>query len=148
MVEPDLNVALTLLRTVRGLTQDDLAKASGIPPSSISDYERGKKTPSFKTLERLVAAMEFSIRSVQRAQLFIRTVTSEPVMERMEGWSAAELTKAPVEPVPGEPASHPAVQWEVDQAAAEAGRALARLARVALVLLSRAATPIEIDAGD
>jgi transcriptional regulator with XRE-family HTH domain len=48
----DLAIALTLLRVVRGWTQDDLARAAGTANSSISEYERGKKVPELTTLQR------------------------------------------------------------------------------------------------
>jgi len=144
MVEGELNVALTILRVVRGWTQDDLAKASGIPSSSISDYERGKKVPSLKTLERLTAAMDLNLLAVQRTQRFIQAVRSESLMSDLtgEGW--------PVESGSFEPEAVPAVgvssstalQWEIEQVSAEAGRAVARLSRTMLVLMSRTSRPV------
>ena len=90
MTEGELNVALTILRVVRGWTQDDVARASGIPSSSVSDYERGKKVPSLKTLERLTGAMGFNLLSVQRTQRFIQAVRSETLMSDLTGeeWPA------------------------------------------------------------
>lgn len=141
MPEGELNVALTILRVVRGWTQDDLAKASGTPNSSISDYERGKKVPSLKTLERLTAAMGFSIQSLQRARRFIQAVRAESLLsDTQEEWPAESQSFAPAE-VTAEPAfgsaSPAALQWEVDQLSAEAGRVVSRLTRTMLVLLSR-----------
>lgn len=144
MPEGELNVALVILRVVRGWTQDDLAKASGIPNSSISDYERGKKVPSLKTLERLTAAMGFSIQSLQRTRRFIEAVRSESLLTdlAMVEWPVESAGyEAAAEPAAFGAASPQALQWEVDQLSAEAGRVVSRLTRTMLVLMSRAGRP-------
>lgn len=49
----------SVLRDARrrsGLTQADLGAATGTSQATISAYERGRKTPSLDTLERLLAA--------------------------------------------------------------------------------------------
>ena len=38
------------------LTQSELARRAGLTQSVVSDYERGRREPSFSTLSRLVAA--------------------------------------------------------------------------------------------
>jgi len=53
----DLKVAVSFLRWLRGWNQKELAGAAGLDPSQISLYEQGKKIPSQKTLERLLAAV-------------------------------------------------------------------------------------------
>jgi transcriptional regulator with XRE-family HTH domain len=145
MPEGELNIALTVLRIVRGWTQDDLGKAAGIPNSSISDYERGKKVPSLKTLERLMAAMGFSIQSLQRTRRFIQAVRAESLLsDDANEWQTESGGFEPAEtaePVPSEAVfgavSPAALQWEVEQLSVEAGRVVSRLTRTMLVLLSR-----------
>ncbi|HYN20199.1 MAG TPA: helix-turn-helix transcriptional regulator, partial [Thermoanaerobaculia bacterium] len=141
--------ALTILRVVRGWTQDDLAKASGTPNSSISDYERGKKVPSLKTLERLTAAMGFSIQSLQRARRFIEAVRSESLLTdlAMEWPEESVGFEAAAEPAAFGSASPAALQWEVDQLSAEAGRVVSRLTRTMLVLMSRSNRPFQKETG-
>lgn len=39
-----------------GLTQTELGRRAGLTQSVVSDYERGRREPSFSTLSRLVAA--------------------------------------------------------------------------------------------
>ncbi|HYN20492.1 MAG TPA: helix-turn-helix transcriptional regulator [Thermoanaerobaculia bacterium] len=139
MAEGELSVALTILRVVRGWTQADLAKASHTPNSSISDYERGKKIPSLKTLERLTGAMGFSIQSVQRTRRFIAAVRSESLLTdlAMEEWPAESPSfEAAAEPAAFGSASPAVLQWEVDQLSAEAGRVVSRLTRTMLVLMA------------
>src|SRR5215203_3614741 len=65
------STVLAVLRVVREWSQRELAEAAGVRPSSISDWERGKKTPSPRTLERLAGAMGFSSSMLQRALAFV-----------------------------------------------------------------------------
>jgi transcriptional regulator with XRE-family HTH domain len=48
---------LKLARDQRGLSQDDLAKKSGLQPSAISHFETGARKPSFDNLKRLANAL-------------------------------------------------------------------------------------------
>lgn len=41
------------LRTARGMTQDDFAKASGLTRSAVSMYESGRREPNFEVLETI-----------------------------------------------------------------------------------------------
>jgi transcriptional regulator with XRE-family HTH domain len=149
MADAELNVALTILRIIRGWTQDDLGKASGIPNSSISDYERGKKVPGLRSLERLTAAMGFTVASLQRTTRFIQAVRSEAFLELERDWP-------PAAPQPGETLAEPvigtatpaALDWELEQISAEAGRVVARLSRVVLVMMNRASRPFPPETGD
>ncbi|HEX6904260.1 MAG TPA: helix-turn-helix transcriptional regulator [Thermoanaerobaculia bacterium] len=54
---PALSLTLTLLRSARGWTQKDLAKATGIPSSVLSDYEKGRRALSRPKLDKLAAAL-------------------------------------------------------------------------------------------
>lgn len=56
--------AAEVLRRVRqesGLTQSALAQLAGIPQSVISEYENGRREPSFDAVDRLFAAAGFVI---------------------------------------------------------------------------------------
>ena len=48
---------LTVLRTARDFTQQELARAARVHPSSLSEYEGGLRVPKLPTLLRLVEAM-------------------------------------------------------------------------------------------
>ena len=50
--------AVYLWRTERGLTQEQLARATGISRPNLSDLERGKRELSLKTLRLLAAALQ------------------------------------------------------------------------------------------
>ena len=52
---------LKAARELRGLSQTDLAKLTGLQPSAISHFETGKRAPSFDNLKRLADALRVSI---------------------------------------------------------------------------------------
>ena len=54
---PEESDALRIMRTIWGGNGKDLAEASGLASSSISDYERGRAAPSRRTLERFSEVM-------------------------------------------------------------------------------------------
>lgn len=48
---------LIKIRKKRGITQRQLATISGMPPASISHFERGARKPNFNNLLKLVDAL-------------------------------------------------------------------------------------------
>ncbi len=59
--------AASLLRRVRadsGLSQEDLSRRAGTSRPTLSAYERGRKSPSADTLERLVSVAGFELDAV------------------------------------------------------------------------------------
>src|SRR5436305_7162995 len=67
----DLAVILGLLRRVRNWLQADVATAAKVPASAVSDYERGKKTPSLRVLRRVVSGMGFKLSAIEETQAFL-----------------------------------------------------------------------------
>lgn len=57
-----LAVNLTYARASLNMYQSDLAQKSGIAQGDISDIERGKANPTFKTLKRLADAMNMRLK--------------------------------------------------------------------------------------
>lgn len=57
----DLGGRLRAVRTARRLTLEQLGQASGLPPGSLSRFERGRTTPSIETLERIAGALGMSV---------------------------------------------------------------------------------------
>lgn len=51
---------LRILRESKGMTQDDLAEATGMNRVTIAKYEIGKIEPKSKSLSRLAAALDVS----------------------------------------------------------------------------------------
>jgi transcriptional regulator with XRE-family HTH domain len=135
MTDGDVGVALTVLRVVRGWNQDDLARASGVRNSAVSDYERGRRVPGLKTLIRLISSMGYPLSAIDHVMRFIEalrsgTALSEPVVRlpAADGQGDSEAD------VSGESAAR---QWEVEQVSAEVGRAVSRVTRLIFVSLGR-----------
>ena len=55
---------LSTLRNQKGVTQEQLAEASGLSVDFLSLIERGRRAPSFKTLEQLSKALGLSVRDL------------------------------------------------------------------------------------
>jgi transcriptional regulator with XRE-family HTH domain len=51
---------LKTIRTLRSLTQSELGEKSGLPTSSIAQFETSVRKPSFDTLRKLSKALEVS----------------------------------------------------------------------------------------
>lgn len=62
----DLGMVILVLRSIPRWTQGELARAARVDRASISDYEQGRKTPSRKTLEKIVAAVGVPFSYVER----------------------------------------------------------------------------------
>jgi len=52
---------LKSIRKLRGMTQDALAKASGIHRITIAKYEAGKVKPSLENAEKMAKALKCSL---------------------------------------------------------------------------------------
>ena len=60
----DLRGKLRALRTVQGLTLEDLARSVGLSKSALSQIESGRIDPSLETLRRLVQAQKVTLASL------------------------------------------------------------------------------------
>ena len=60
--KPSTDIFHDRLRTarlqLRAMSQVDLAKATGLPPTSITHFERGARKPSIDTLRKLADALD------------------------------------------------------------------------------------------
>lgn len=98
-----LGRALAVARSIRGWRQQDLARISGVAASAISEYERGSRRPEMLTLERLTAALEFSIPELFELSSMIRRRGRKRSMDKEVGEAAgrplggAELERAVLE---------------------------------------------------
>jgi DNA-binding XRE family transcriptional regulator len=59
-----LGRTLKQLRRERGITQQELANKAGLHRTYLSDMERGSRNPSLTSLERVAAALDFSLSEV------------------------------------------------------------------------------------
>ena len=62
----DLAVQLIELRVLRGMTQTELAMATGLNQADISRIERGAANPTERTLLRIADALNADLRIVER----------------------------------------------------------------------------------
>lgn len=54
----EYSTAIRMLRSVRKISQKELAKKTKLDPSYISLLESGNRSPSMKNLEKIAAALE------------------------------------------------------------------------------------------
>jgi transcriptional regulator with XRE-family HTH domain len=127
--EDEIALTITVLRLVRGWNQDDLAKASGIGNSAISDYERSHKVPELATLNRFFDAMGFPLAAIDLTRQYIQTL-------RAGGSTLSAMTPVPMA-APAPLLTEAGIRWEIAQAIPDSARAFARLINVVLLLLLR-----------
>src|SRR5262245_56482319 len=131
MADTELGTVLAVLRVIRGLNQEELARASGLRAGTISDYERGKLVPGLNTVHRILGAMGYPFAALDQARSLIRSMRPESLTESSAPTSALlEGTEA--------------LRWEVEQVSAEAGRVMSRLTRLMFAVVS---SPTSEDAG-
>lgn len=56
-----LGATITAVRKEKGMKQYELAEKSGLAGSTICDIEKGRLTPSLKTLEKIAETLEIPI---------------------------------------------------------------------------------------
>lgn len=130
----DVGVAIHVLRVIRELSQGELAEASGVRNSSISNYERGKSVPKLETIQKLAGGLRVPLSVVEEAQGFIEWVRSRS----SQGGPGApgdrtgpdRRSSAGADGFP--PRDPEALQEEVERLSAEFGRLSSRLVRLLL----------------
>lgn len=60
---------ITRSRRDRGYSQAELARRSGIPRTAINAYEKGQRTPTAKTLARLVEACGLKLAVMPKSEI-------------------------------------------------------------------------------
>jgi len=63
-LEPEFAIIQTMIdaRKLRGITQKELSEKAGIAQGDISKLENGNGNPSIRTLQRLAAVMDMSLK--------------------------------------------------------------------------------------
>jgi transcriptional regulator with XRE-family HTH domain len=92
-----LGLALRVLRAARGLTQTKLAKEAHLTKGQLSGYESGKKAPRYATLMRLLAILNVTLASLDRAQMLVLRLEDR---EGDEGEEVFEPPAGPLRPSP------------------------------------------------
>jgi transcriptional regulator with XRE-family HTH domain len=104
----DFSIALSILRISRGWSQDQVAKASGLTNSALSEYERGKKIPELKSVRKIVRALGYELSAIERTEEFLRELRTESHMEARLGEDGS-FSLVPISPhgSPGLPPNLP-----------------------------------------
>jgi transcriptional regulator with XRE-family HTH domain len=79
--------ALRRIRTIRGINQVDLAKASGVAQNTISEIELGKREARLGTLKKLADALGVEVRDLTEPTLREWALTATE--EEFDQWLAA-----------------------------------------------------------
>jgi transcriptional regulator with XRE-family HTH domain len=73
----DVNLALTVLRSALDWNQAELARAAGLSPNAVSDFERGKRPLSLDKLKDLAEVLGLPPESVTQARTFVRSMRQQ-----------------------------------------------------------------------
>lgn len=74
---PPLNAALTVIRTLLGWPQNELAAVLGCGPSLLSDYEAGRKPLSRERLDEITAVLGVPPGAVEQTLAYIKSMYSQ-----------------------------------------------------------------------
>ncbi len=92
----DLGERLRAERRRRGLTLEDLARASGVSRSMVSEVERGTRVPTVATLDRLATGLGTSIARLLRAEepggTIVLRQDQQDVVRDPSGWERRVLS--------------------------------------------------------
>ena len=72
------------IRTTRDLTLKNLAEATGLSVSYLSDIERGRTNPSLKTVEALADALDITVQTLLTGVEFVDEISSENLPEGLQ----------------------------------------------------------------
>ncbi len=99
-VQDTLSANIRQLRRARGLTQEQLAKASGVPRATWAHLESGSANPTLAILIRVAAALQVSIEELISApRATARLFRREELRERAK--QGVAIRKLLPEPLPG-----------------------------------------------
>lgn len=81
-VHKKLGRAIQVIRSLRGMTQTDLAVAIGVNPSHLSRIEKGYNEPSLEVITKIAAALDVSLSDIY---LLVNADQSNLVAALMKG---------------------------------------------------------------
>lgn len=91
-----LGVRVRTIRKQKGITQDQLAAKMGRSVDALSNIERGKSLPSFRTIEQLCEALEIDLKTLFDFTDLPLPARSAQLLEELYSM-ARELTPADLE---------------------------------------------------
>ena len=71
---------IRVMRKSRHMTQEELAKAIGQSPSSITMYETGRRSPDYETLEAMADVFNVPLSSLLEEGVFFSTFEIKPIV--------------------------------------------------------------------
>jgi transcriptional regulator with XRE-family HTH domain len=89
----DLAAALTVLRVLRGVEQEDLAKASGISYARLLKIEQGRRRPRPSDLQALLTALGANSPLLEEMLDMVRKVRRDPSGGEAEGSTGAAVVR-------------------------------------------------------
>jgi transcriptional regulator with XRE-family HTH domain len=81
---------ISVLRSARGLTRDQLAKDAKVSPNTISDWERGKVSNPRELFAKLAPVLDLSLANIRYALSLVKA-------QRTSGSEVAEAPESPYE---------------------------------------------------
>lgn len=78
-----LGEKLRFYRIERELSQEQLAFKSQLTPSYIGQIERGEKSPTIKTLDKLITALDISYQDIFDLEFPSTSIVSNSVIEKI-----------------------------------------------------------------
>ena len=86
---------LTQARQIRELSQQDLARLSGLPASSISHFEKGSRRPSFDNLRRLANTLDVTTDFlIGRTEVFSAPAAAQTLHRNLDRLTSHDLKLA------------------------------------------------------
>lgn len=89
----DIGKMIKNAREHQGLSMNALARMSGVPQSSISEVESGRRQPSIESVERIVKALGFSLSDFFAGEKPIISPESQRLLKAAEKLSKDEFIK-------------------------------------------------------
>jgi transcriptional regulator with XRE-family HTH domain len=132
-----LPTSLVILRSFRGLSQEELAHRASIRPGSLSDYERGRITPGLPSLLKVLDALRLPLAAVSRCDDFQRELAAltlperSAALDRLEGPSKTEQQEW------GTQRRRSELRAEIEALASDVGRVAVRFVRLLFLVLAR-----------
>lgn len=84
MAQVDIGNRVRYFRHLRKLSQEQLALQAGINPAFLGHLERGLKSPTITTLDKLVRALDISFEELFAEEAPVSDPARETAMKRIE----------------------------------------------------------------
>ncbi len=83
MAKMDVGARIRYFRHLRGLSQEQLALQAGLNTAFLGHLERGLKSPTITTLEKLVKALNITFEELFAEECAVADKTRDAAMERL-----------------------------------------------------------------